>query len=92
MLKCRVVGEVWATKMVTQLENRKLILAAELDAENIETGQVIVAYDELGARSGDMVSVSFGSGARNTIIPVNNRHILCDAAVSMIIENETKSF
>ena len=89
MLKGRVIGEVWATRKVEGVEGRKLILVAELDANDKETEQVVVAYDDLDARAGDTVAVAFGSGARNTILPgPHNRHLLADAAVSMIIEGQ----
>ncbi len=89
MLKGKVIGEVWATRKVEQIENRKLLLVAELDNTGKETEHVLVAYDNLDARAGDIVAVTFGSGARNTIEPgPRNRHILADAAVSMILEGE----
>lgn len=88
MLKGIIIGDVWATKKVEQLDNRKLILVAELDAKGKKTENVIVAFDDLDGRVGDIVAVTFGSGARNTIQTGNNRHLSVDAAVSMIIEGE----
>ncbi len=91
MIKGKVIGSVWATRKVDQLDDRKLLLVAELDGEGRETDHVVVCYDDLDAGTGDIVTVSFGSGARNTVCPPPNRHILCDAAVSMIIEGESRS-
>ena len=66
-----------------------MVLVAELDVNGKETGKVIVSFDELDARRGDIVAVSFGSGARNCIdSSEKNRHIFADAAVSMILESE----
>jgi microcompartment protein CcmK/EutM len=46
-----------------------------------------VAIDTLDARAGDDVTVAFGSGARNVLAPgVDNRALLCDAAVAAIVE------
>jgi len=87
MLKGRVIGEVWATRKILQLESEKMILIAEIKPDGTLSDNIIVALDSLDARKGDTVAVSFGSGARNTKTVGNNRHIAVDAAVSMIIES-----
>ena len=88
MIKGVVVGEVWATRKIEIAEGNKMILVAELDSSGNETGKVIVAFDKLDAIRGDKVAVSFGSGARNVFQKGKNRHIMADAAVSMILESE----
>lgn len=55
-----------------------------------DTDRVIVAIDTLDARRGDQVLIAFGSGARNVLrAGPDNRDILCDAAVSMIIDGSS---
>ncbi|MBM4389438.1 MAG: ethanolamine utilization protein EutN [Deltaproteobacteria bacterium] len=91
MIRGRVIGEVWATKKLPPLAERKLLLVAELGKGEegfAPTGRVVVAYDRLGAQPGHEVVVSFGSGARNVIQTGGNRNILMDAAVAQVIDSE----
>ena len=50
------------------------------------TGKVIVALDTIGAQTGHVVTVSWGSGARAVIKAPDNRWVLADAAVSRIVD------
>ncbi len=85
MIRGRVVGEVWASRRAPGLYGRRLILLAVAGAD-----RAMVAYDTLGARDGQEVLVSVGSGARNVIEPgPDNRKLLCDAAVSLLIDGES---
>jgi microcompartment protein CcmK/EutM len=91
MIRGKVIGEVWATRRAPRLAARKLLLIAEHDvsAEGVRTtGRVVVAVDELDARLGDLVIVSFGSGARNAVVP-GSRDVLVDAAVVQVIDGTT---
>ena len=82
MIRGRVLGEVWATRQAAGLDGRKLVLVA-VEGED----RVVVALDTLDARRDDEVLVAFGSGARNVISRgPDNRGILCDAAVAMIVD------
>jgi ethanolamine utilization protein EutN len=89
MILGRVIGEVWATKKHSRFESRKVMLVAVL-AEEPEgltpTGEVVVALDTIGARTGHTVTVSWGSGARAVFAPPDNRGILADAAISRIVD------
>lgn len=50
---------------------------------------LVVAVDTLDARDGQQVLVAFGSGARNVLMPgPHNRHVLCDAAVALLIDGD----
>jgi len=83
-----VIGEVWATRKAPGLDGRKLVLVAVRGADRL-TGRVVVAIDTIDARLGQEVTVSFGSGARNVLVPgPDNRGVLADAAVSVIIDGE----
>ena len=51
----------------------------------------MVAVDTLDARDGQQVLVTFGSGARNVLVPgPHNRHVLCDAAVALLIDGDAE--
>ncbi len=85
MIRGRVLGEVWATRKAAGLEGRKLVLV-ELAAER----RAVVAIDTLDARAGQEVLVALGSGARNVLSAgPDNRAILCDAAVAMVVDGGT---
>lgn len=91
MLKGRIIGEVWATKKCEALAPYRLKLVAESDASGGSTGRVVVAMDTLDAERGRTVLVTFGSGARNVLRPGawDNRDLLCDCAISQVVEGET---
>lgn len=90
-----IVGEVWATRKVAQLAGRTLKLVVEhpepaaASQDQLASASLTVAIDTLDARTGEEVLVAFGSGARNVLAPgPQNRHLLCDAAVALIIDRE----
>jgi len=84
MIQGKIIGEVWATKKFDHLQGKKMVLVAQR-AKTGFSGRVIVAMDNMDAREGDEVVVSFGSGARNVFAP-GSRTVLIDAAVSQIID------
>jgi microcompartment protein CcmK/EutM len=91
MIRGTVLGQVWATRRARGLDGQKLLLVAARDAAGAATGRVVVAIDTLDARTGEDVTVAFGSGARNVLRPAgenrpDNRDLLCDAAVATIVE------
>ncbi len=89
MMLGKVIGEVWSTRKSPHFEARKVMLVAALeqDGESLAvTGEVVVALDEIGARPGHIVTVSWGSGARAVLQPPDNRLVLVDAAISRIID------
>jgi microcompartment protein CcmK/EutM len=84
MIRGRVIGEVWATRKAPGLTGRRLLLVG-VEGQD----RALVAIDTLDAREGDAVMVSVGSGARNVIKPGHdNREILCDCAISLIVDGE----
>jgi microcompartment protein CcmK/EutM len=87
MIRGRVVGQVWGTRKARGLEGQKLLLIAAHDADGRATGRLVVAIDVLDARTGEDVTVAFGSGARNVLRPgPENRDLMCDAAIAAIVE------
>ena len=63
----RVVGELWATRKMPDLEGKRLLVVEALD-ERREPGAAkvtpVVAADPLGAAFGQRVIVAFGKAAR----------------------------
>jgi microcompartment protein CcmK/EutM len=89
VIRGTVVGQVWGTRKARGLEGQTLLLVAARDADGNPSGRLVVATDVLDARTGDEVTVAFGSGARNVLRPGGeNRDLLCDAAVAAIVEGE----
>jgi ethanolamine utilization protein EutN len=63
----RVVGEVWATKKVKDLEGKRLLVVEALDERRgpgLPKVTPVVAADPLGAALGQHVVVAFGKAAR----------------------------
>lgn len=92
MIRGRVIGEVWATKKAPSLSNQRLKLVVVHGTSGVvESGRVVVATDTLDASLGQAVMVSFGSGARNVLRPGagENRDLLCDCAISQVIDGES---
>lgn len=97
-----VVGELWATRKAEGLLGSRLKLVALLPGRSaaesspapsalpaLEHASLVVAVDTLDARDGQQVLVAFGSGARNVLVPgPHNRHVLCDAAVALLIDGD----
>jgi ethanolamine utilization protein EutN len=63
----RVVGEVWATRKMPDLDGKRLLVVQALD-ERREPGAAkvtpVIAADPLGAAFGQRVIVAFGKAAR----------------------------
>lgn len=82
MLKARVIGNVWATRRLTEIPN-----GAFLEVE-VEGGARLVAFDVLGSGIGESVLVSTGSVAASwfpgTTPPI-------DALIIGSIDENTKS-
>lgn len=84
MIPGKIIGEVWATRKVAQLDGRNLKLVAVRGQD-----RVMVAIDTLDARTGEEVLIAVGSGARNVLKPgPDNRELVCDAAVALLIDGE----
>lgn len=64
----RVIGEVWATKKLADLEGKRLLVVETLEdpagAPGLPAVKPVVAADPLGARLGEHVLVAFGKAAR----------------------------
>ena len=88
----KVIGEVWATKKHERLSGAKMLLVAGLeqsDGRLLPTGEVVVARDRMGADTGHLVVVTWGSGARKVFGLENDSSILCEAAICRIVDGYT---
>jgi microcompartment protein CcmK/EutM len=84
MIHGRVIGEAWATRKAPGLGGRRLLIVG-VDGQD----RAMITIDTLDAREEEAVLVSVGSGARNVLQPgPDNRDVLCDAAISLIIDGE----
>jgi ethanolamine utilization protein EutN len=63
----RVIGEVWATRKLKDLEGKRLLVVAPADQRSeppLKKVTPVVAADPLGADLGEYVVVAFGKAAR----------------------------
>ncbi|MBL8858599.1 MAG: EutN/CcmL family microcompartment protein [Planctomycetes bacterium] len=89
MFLARVVGELWATKKVSDLASMRLLVVESLD-EHREPGArkvtPVVCADTLGAAVGQHVVVAFGKAARVAALGVDGDFAL-EAAVVGIVDD-----
>ena len=84
MKRGRVIGEVWGARRCQGLDGRRLVLVQDGEAD-----RVLVAIDTLGVRVGQQALVAMGSGGRNVLAPgPDNRDLLCDAAVALLVDGD----
>ncbi len=63
----RVIGEVWATRAMPDLEGKRLLVIEALDQRDEPSAPMVtpvVAADPIGAGVGEHVLVAFGKAAR----------------------------
>ena len=63
----RVIGEVWATRKVADLEGKRLLVVEQVDLPQGRKADMVtpvVAADPIGAGPGEHVIVAFGKAAR----------------------------
>jgi microcompartment protein CcmK/EutM len=65
----RVIGRVWATAKIEQLDGRTLLLVQPLDAEGRDTGSVLIAADAVGAGAGETIYWCRGREAAMAFLP-----------------------
>ncbi len=78
MIICQVIGHVWATKKEESLSGLKLMVV-----KSVETGEITVAADVVGAGVGERVLVVDGSTARRAL---GKDDIAIDSAIVGIID------
>lgn len=63
MILCKVIRNIWATQKEVSLSGYRLVLVSPLNKEGVIGDDVLVAVDQLGAGSGDLVLVLQGYSA-----------------------------
>ena len=80
----RVVGTVVSTTKSDRLTGLKMLLVKPIDLETFEEkGNVLVAFDAVGAGEGEVVMIVSGSSSRNTAFTENKPS---DTAIVAIID------
>jgi microcompartment protein CcmK/EutM len=80
----RVIGRVWATAKIDQLESRTLLLIQPLDAEGRDTGGALIATDAVGAGAGETIYWCRGREAAMAFLP---DEVGTDATVVGIVDD-----
>jgi microcompartment protein CcmK/EutM len=65
----RVIGRVWATAKIDQLEGRTLLVIQPLDKEGRDTGSALIACDAVGAGAGETIYWCRGREAAMAFLP-----------------------
>lgn len=94
MILARVIGNVWSTRKEESLRGLKFLVVQPLrltydDKGGItleERGDTIIAGDKIGAGETEIVMVTAGSSARQSL---EDTHVPVDAMVVGIIDKET---
>jgi len=83
MLICEVCGKCVSTIKNSQLSGSSLMLLQRLDKTGKNNGEIIVAVDTIGCSVGEVVLVTTGSAARNSI---GNSSSTTDMAIVGIVD------
>ncbi len=94
MILARVIGNVWSTRKEESLRGLKFLVVQPLrlvcdDKGGVtleERGDTIIAGDKIGAGETEIVMVTAGSSARQSL---EDTHVPVDAMVVGIIDKET---
>lgn len=82
----KVVGTVWATKKVDNVENLRFLVVHPLNIDKEPNTNIVVVADTLGAGSGEMVICAYGHAARQAIQNNNPSSLSIEAAVIGIVD------
>ncbi len=80
----RVVGRVWSSAKIEQLEGRKLLLIQPITAQGADTGRTLIAVDSVGAGAGETIYWCRGREAALAFLP---DEVGTDAAVVGIVDS-----
>lgn len=86
MIRCQVIGKIWATQKHPELETYSLMLLKPLSDEKKEKN-LLVAANIIHAKEGETVFVAVGSGARNAL---GNQELPIEAAIVAIEDQEVE--
>ena len=80
----KVVGNVWATRKDEKLCGQKLLVLKLLKDKDSYSDGFLVAADNAGAGNGDLVLVTRGSGARESL---EDRSVPVDATIVGVVDS-----
>ena len=80
----RIVGNVWATKKVADLEGVRFLIVHPFDLDKEPNTNIVVVADRLGAGIGEVVLCAYGKAARSAI---GNQDLSIGAAVIGIVDS-----
>ncbi len=84
MQLARVVGTVVSTTKSEKIMGLKMLLVKPIDIETFEEkGNILVAFDAVGAGEGEVVMIVSGSSSRQTVLTENKPS---DTAIIAIID------
>lgn len=83
MLLGRVVGTLVATRKEESMQGLKFLVVKQLNVDNEETGNYVIAADAVGAGLGEVVLYATGSSARQTVMTDRRP---CDAVIMAIVD------
>ena len=84
MFLARVVGNVWATKKVADLEGVRFLIVHPFDLNKEPNTNIVVVADRLGAGIGEVVLCAYGKAARSAI---GNQDLSIEAAIIGIVDS-----
>ena len=83
MLLGRVAGTLVASDKEPSMEGMKFLVLRQVDVENEDAADYVVAVDAVGAGVGEVVMYAQGSSARQTTLTHERP---CDAVVMAIVD------
>ena len=83
MLLGKVVGTLVATRKDEKLQGFRFLVVKQLNVENEETGDYVIAADAVQAGVGDVILYATGSSARQTVLTDRKP---CDAVLMAIVD------
>jgi microcompartment protein CcmK/EutM len=83
MLLGRVAGTLVASNKEPSMEGMKFLVLREIDVDNADGANYVVAVDAVGAGVGEVVMYAQGSSARQTTLTHEKP---CDAVVMAIVD------
>ncbi|AET67542.1 carbon dioxide concentrating mechanism/carboxysome shell protein [Desulfosporosinus orientis DSM 765] len=94
MILARVIGHVWSTRKEESLRGLKFLVVQPVTLSYLEdgtpkleeTGNSLIAADQIGAGEDEIVMVASGSSARQGLA---NNSVPIDATIVGIIDKET---
>jgi ethanolamine utilization protein EutN len=84
-----VVGQLWSTKKVANLNSLRFLLIRPENLDKEPNTSIVVVADVLGAGVGERVMIAYGRAAR---LAIGNEDTSIEAAVVGIIDNIDTDF